>query len=91
MRVLPALHTWSCDELCLLVWSHCLAHKLSQLDGESSASLLSSGSARLSVEEQLAAHQHRCEEWAREQVKHEVSGDLGRQTCQEMCVLTVML
>lgn len=58
----------------MLVWSHRLAHKLSQLDGESSASLLSSESGRQSVEEQLAAHQHRCEEWAREQVKQEVSG-----------------
>ena len=57
------------------MWSHCVAVKLSQLDRESSATLLSSGSGQQSVEEQLAAHQHRCEEWAREQVKREVSGD----------------
>ena len=51
---------------------HCLAHKLLQLDGESS-NFLSPGSGHRSVDEQLAAHQHRCEERARTQVKQEVS------------------
>ena len=56
----------------LTEYFHCSAHKLLQLDGESS-NFLSPGSGHRSVDEQLAAHQHRCEEWARTQVKQEVS------------------
>ena len=56
----------------LTEYFHCSAHKLLQLDGESS-NFLSPGSDHRSVDEQLAAHQHRCEEWARTQVKQEVS------------------
>ena len=62
----------------LTEYFHCSAHKLLQLDGESS-NFLSPGSGHRSVDEQLAAHQHRCEEWARRQVKQEVSrGGEGR-------------